>query len=81
MNTDDTLLIGEMRRAIKDGRARTLREEADLSRSEAARHVRVTPQAVMRWENGTRTPRGDTAARYAQFLGRLGLRNSTPDAA
>jgi DNA-binding transcriptional regulator YiaG len=74
MTTDDAMLIIEARRALSDGRARALREEAGLSQSEVARTLRVTPQAVTRWETGSRTPRGDTALRYARFLARLGLR-------
>jgi DNA-binding transcriptional regulator YiaG len=81
MKTDDTLLLIESRRALSDGRARALREAAGLSQSEVARTVRVTPQAVTRWETGSRVPRGDAALRYARFLARIGLQVPTPDAA
>jgi transcriptional regulator with XRE-family HTH domain len=55
------------------GRARELREAARLSRSELARALGTTPAWVSRWEAGLRSPRGETALKYAKLLARRAL--------
>jgi transcriptional regulator with XRE-family HTH domain len=73
MNTKEALLVARARRAVQDGRARSVREAAGLSQHEVGAVVRVTAAAVSRWESGVRLPRGEAAIRYAKFLDRLGL--------
>lgn len=73
MNANDAVLLAEARKALVDGRARTVREEAGLTQAEVGRACGVTSQAVHRWESGGRQPRGEFALRYARLLARLGL--------
>jgi DNA-binding transcriptional regulator YiaG len=56
---------------IASGRARQLREEADLSATAMAHDLDVNPSQVGRWERGERYPRGANARRYARMLRRL----------
>jgi transcriptional regulator with XRE-family HTH domain len=42
---------------------------ADKSRSEFARQLGVTPEAVRLWQIGERTPRRDVMARIAEITG------------
>lgn len=70
----DVILLAAARRAAATGEAAELRRRAGLSQADMAKPVGVTPQAVARWEHGTRVPRGKAALRYARLLRRLGLR-------
>ncbi len=67
MNAELELLI-EAREACRSGRGERLRVAADLTKSEVARAVGVTPAAIARWETGERQPRGDGACAYALLL-------------
>ena len=71
MRRSNTELITEARTAARNGRARQLRENANLSQDEIAAAVGVTQQAVALWETGQRLPRGDHAAAYGRLLRRL----------
>jgi transcriptional regulator with XRE-family HTH domain len=73
MNANEALLVARARRAVQDGRARSVRLAAGLSQHEIGAVVRVTAAAVSRWESGVRLPRGEAAVRYAKLLDRLGL--------
>jgi DNA-binding transcriptional regulator YiaG len=61
---------------IASGRARQLREEADISATAMARDLDVNPSQVGRWERGERYPRGANARRYARMLRRLAKRQA-----
>jgi DNA-binding transcriptional regulator YiaG len=61
---------------IASGRARQLRENADLSATALARDLDVNPSQVGRWERGERYPRGANARRYARMLRRLAERQA-----
>jgi transcriptional regulator with XRE-family HTH domain len=50
---------------------RLLREQSGLTQSELARLLDVSRPAVAKYENGTRTPRGDVALRYVEVLGEI----------
>lgn len=64
----DAVSIILARRAASDGTARRVRELAGLSLDEMARFVHVSPQTILRWELGRRTPRAAAALRYAEGL-------------
>lgn len=53
---------------VESGRARELRERAQLSCIEIGNRLGVSPGAVTRWELGQRTPRGRLAFRYLRLL-------------
>lgn len=61
---NDKELIGQ--------RIRAKRITAGFNRSELARKVEVTPQAVQQWEEGVTSPRGKNLRKVADFL------NTTP---
>jgi DNA-binding transcriptional regulator YiaG len=61
----------QLREWIETGRARQLREAAGVSQAVAAQDCEVTQGAVVRWEKGTRMPRGRNIIAYHQFLIRL----------
>lgn len=71
MRTSDALLLSEARRALRDGSAREIRERAKLTQREVAESVGVSADAVTRWEQGSRSPRGTAALRYARLLAQL----------
>lgn len=50
---------------------KAIREMAEVPVAEVAQAVGVSPQAVYRWEQGTRTPRGDTMGAYLAVLDAL----------
>jgi DNA-binding XRE family transcriptional regulator len=66
-----TLKIAEARQLASSGAGRMLRQAAGLTNAELARAVGVDPSTCFRWENGERTPTGDQAVRYAEFLAEL----------
>lgn len=69
----DALRLSAARRACVDGRARAVREAANLSLADVASVCRCSSAAVSRWESGTRVPRGEAGVRYGRLLARLGL--------
>lgn len=81
MKRQDVERLAWVRELLATGQARTLREQAHLSRLELALAVTgVTESAVARWERGDRTPRTDAALRYARVLERLAAPAGTPAA-
>jgi transcriptional regulator with XRE-family HTH domain len=60
--------IAWVRRLVKNGGARAIREAAGLSASELARSIEASPGAVSLWERGLRFPREQVALRYATAL-------------
>lgn len=51
------------------GRITQAREAADISKSELARKLGVTPQSVYDWEQGNTAPRGKRLNDLADALG------------
>jgi len=51
--------------------ARAIREAAGVSQCRFAGELGVHELTVHRWENGTRTPRGETRLAYARLLREL----------
>lgn len=70
------LRVARLRRDLRSGRARTIRERAGLSQSELARTLGVHAVTVNGWECGRKTPRFDMALRYGALLDEL--RRVTP---
>ena len=64
-------LLAEALAATQGGSGAALREAARLTRSELARAARINEATVWRYEDGTGTPRGEAALRYARALRRL----------
>jgi DNA-binding transcriptional regulator YiaG len=54
----------KVRAACTSGEAERLRVEAGVRRAEMARRCGVNSSTILRWEEGSRTPRGGAAARY-----------------
>ena len=60
-----------IRRLTASGAARAIRESAGLSLSEAEAESGVHRTTIWRWEAGERTPHGEPAVRYLEFLDEL----------
>jgi DNA-binding transcriptional regulator YiaG len=45
-----------------------MRSRGDLSQSEVARAIGVSPATIWRWESGDRRPQGEAAVRWVRFL-------------
>lgn len=65
--------LAKARRLIRSGRAREIREQAQLSRREIAEGIGpgVDASSVARWECGSRVPRAELALAYAALLQEL----------
>jgi DNA-binding transcriptional regulator YiaG len=63
--------VVRLRALIDSGAAQATRKAARLSLSEMARPMDVRPSTVLRWETGSRSPRGDHALRYLELLDKL----------
>lgn len=50
---------------------RSIREAAGVSQRAMAREIEVSAMTISRWEDGTRTPRGERADRYGRLLAEL----------
>lgn len=71
MTSTQLSLLVEGRTAARSGRGVRLREQSGLNKSDLARLVGVTPACVSRWEDGSRTPSGESAVAYARALRRI----------
>jgi DNA-binding transcriptional regulator YiaG len=69
--TEDARLLAKVRRLTRNGQAKAIRKNSDLSQGEIARLVGVSPAAVSRWEAGVRAPQGEAALVYARVLEEL----------
>jgi DNA-binding transcriptional regulator YiaG len=78
VNATETLLLVRLRRLMKSGEARRIREKAGLSVRAAAGAANISVAGLWRWEAGERIPTGDSALRYAGFLGLLAPRQLPP---
>jgi DNA-binding transcriptional regulator YiaG len=63
--------LAAIRRKCSTGEAKQVRVAANVSISEIAADIGVTPNAVWAWENCRRSPQGDAALLYARALSRL----------
>lgn len=68
MTARQVLELAEARSLLRSGEARRIREAREISLSEIARGIGVTPGAVSRWETGERRPVGESALAYAELL-------------
>ena len=50
---------------------RSIREAAGASQRNVAAELGVSPMTISRWEDGSRTPRGEHAERYGRLLTQL----------
>lgn len=67
--TAEVARLAIVRRLVRDGSARRIREAASVSRLEVARTLGITVGAVAHWERGRREPRdADLAGRYLDML-------------
>ncbi len=71
MDSTQTLQLVQIRRLVKSGKAKRLRQEAGLSLGEAADAAGISVAGLWRWEAGERVPTGDPALRYADFLSKI----------
>jgi DNA-binding transcriptional regulator YiaG len=60
--------LAQIRELARSGRARSIRERANVSTKEVADSLGVHEATVARWETGVRSPRGPAALRYAELL-------------
>jgi transcriptional regulator with XRE-family HTH domain len=67
----DLVARSRSRRQFRPELARAVRLAAQISVTELAAELNVTPSAVSRWEQGQRRPRGPLAEKYAAALARL----------
>lgn len=68
MSVASLLEVSRVRTLIKDGHAREIRVKASVSASEVADALGVNASTVLRWEEGERAPRGETAQKYGELL-------------
>jgi transcriptional regulator with XRE-family HTH domain len=71
MDVADAVQLAQVRSLTESGLARSIRLAARLSIRDVAATVGASPAAIYRWENGTRSPRGEAALRYGKLLARL----------
>lgn len=71
MKTKDLGRIARVRRMTKDGDARRIRENAEVTQTELGSACGVSGAAIALWESGKRRPTGMAALRYAQALDEL----------
>jgi transcriptional regulator with XRE-family HTH domain len=69
--SNDLSLSLEGREWSRSGKAARIRRAAGVTQAQVARELDVSASAVARWEQGLRTPRTRTAARYAALLREL----------
>lgn len=67
-NPIDLIRLSRIRRLIRSGEAREIRESACISRQEIASALGVRVQAIGTWENDGVSPRIPTAMRYLDLL-------------
>lgn len=65
---DELRELAWVRDAVATGKARRIREQANLTTGDVARAIEVTPVSVWRYEQQLRSPRGATALRYGRLL-------------
>ncbi len=68
LTAQDLTRLARVRSLARSGAARAARLAAGLSLVEVAEVVGVQPATVSRWERGVRSPHGDAALRYADFI-------------
>jgi transcriptional regulator with XRE-family HTH domain len=78
VNAKQTLKLMQARRLAASGEGKAVREAAGLSLRELAGAIDppLSVSALFRWENGERTPRGERAVAWAEFLQQLARRAS-----
>lgn len=64
----DPLELTKVRAWLRDGVARTIREENGLSLAEVARSIGVCEASLSRWECGSRVPHGPRAIALLKVL-------------
>jgi DNA-binding transcriptional regulator YiaG len=64
----DAVALAAVRRMIRSGEARAIREQARISQAELARSIGASQGAVSHWENGVRMPHGHLALRLLATL-------------
>ena len=67
----DAIRIVKLRRSLKSGEAREVRERAGLSQADVARALGVHEMTLGGWERGQKVPRSTTALAYARLLDEL----------
>jgi DNA-binding XRE family transcriptional regulator len=68
---EDLRQIAMVRRLVREGRVREIREAAGMTQESIAEVVMCTPSAISQYESGTRVPSGETALRLAAALNAL----------
>ena len=71
MDSTQTLQLVQVRRLMKSGEAKRIREDAGLSLGEAVGAAGISVAGLWRWEAHERIPTGDPALRYAGFLRKI----------
>lgn len=66
-----TLEVARVRRLLRDGRARAIRQASGLTKADMARAVGVDHSTFSRWESGARAPRPTAALRLLRLLDQL----------
>jgi DNA-binding transcriptional regulator YiaG len=66
--TDHALALVEARQLASSGAGRMIREASNLSLAELGRAVGADASTIYRWETQERTPTGDLAVAYRDFL-------------
>ncbi len=63
--------VRNARRLPSPAMAKLIRQQAGVSQTRLAKELGVHYITVLRWENGSRVPRGETRARYAALLAEI----------
>lgn len=70
----DEVLISQVRRAFRSGKARKMREEAGLSIRELASLAKIPQASLQRWETGSSAPRAEACLAWSEAMERLGFK-------
>lgn len=68
---EKALRLARLRQQLRSGRAKAIRLESGFTQTEVAKLIGVPPYTLCRWEQATRSPRGQAALRLAALLDRL----------
>ena len=70
--SNEAVALASVRRMVRSGEARLIRQRSGVSQAELARAIGATPGAVCHWESGSRIPHGILALRLLATLVALG---------
>lgn len=68
MTKENLVALADARRMARNGIARRIRRDAEVSLAQIAAVVGVSPVSIFRWETGENLPTGTAALTYRDLL-------------